>query len=91
MNVVENLTLEDVDSIDGILYNDIKELLDSKENLENILFTTKIMFINNEELIEFMNKLTTFGYDDIALDYVENLYDKVMIDFTKFHYDNRSK
>jgi len=91
MDMVEHITLDDINSIDGILYSDIKDILDSKEVLENVLFTTKIMFLDNKELIEFMNKLTMFGYDDIALDYVENLYDKVMVDFTKFKYDNKSK
>ena len=91
MDVVEHITLDDVNSLDGILYSDIKDILDSKEVLENVLFTTKIMFLDNKELIEFMNKLTMFGYDDIALDYVENLYDKVMVDFTKFKYGNKSK
>jgi uncharacterized ubiquitin-like protein YukD len=91
MDMVEHITLDDINSVDGILYSDIKDILDSKEVLENVLFTTKIMFLDNKELIEFMNKLTMFGYDDIALDYVENLYDKVMVDFTKFKYDNKSK
>ena len=87
LNMME---VRDVNELDGILYSDIKEMLHNKEILENILFTTKIMFVNNEELIEFMNKLTSFGYNDIALDYVENLYDKVVLDFSdlKFNENN---
>jgi len=82
MNFIETIYAQSVDEIDGVLYQDIKELLDDKEQLENLLFTTKIVFVNNEELVEFINKLMEYGYDDMALDYVENIYDKVPLDFS---------
>jgi len=75
-----------IDELDGILYNDIKDILD-KTTLENILFTTKIMFVDNNELIEFMNKLNEYGYEDVALDYVENIYDKLVLDFSKLKFN----
>jgi len=82
----------DIEEVEGILYRDIKHLLNTKIQIENVLFTTKIMFLNNEELMEFMNKLMKFGYEDMALDYVENIYDKITMDFSKLKkYENSSK
>jgi nitrate reductase assembly molybdenum cofactor insertion protein NarJ len=84
--------IEDINELNGILYEDIKDLLDSKENIENVLFTTKLIFSNNEELVEFMNKLMQFGYEDMAFDYVEHIYDKAVFDFSKLKtYENSNK
>ena len=93
MNFIERLQTQDINEIDGVLYEDIKDIIINKEQLENILFTTKIMFLNNEGLVEFINKLMEYGYEDMALDYVENIYDKVVLDFSKFKsvYENRNK
>jgi len=88
---MQTLYTQNIDELDGILYQDIKDILNDKIQLENVLFTTKIMFLNNEELIEFMNKLMEFGYEDMALDYVENIYDKLIVDFSKFRYENKTK
>jgi hypothetical protein len=87
MNFVETIKIDNIEEIDGILYKDIKHLLTDKIQFENILFTTKIMFLNNEELIEFMNKLMEYGYEDMALDYVENLYEEITLDFSNFKTD----
>jgi len=81
---LETLQIQNIDEVDGVLYKDIKDILVSKEQLENLLFTTRVMFLNNEELVEFMNKLMEYGYEDMALDYVENLYDKLTLDLSKF-------
>jgi len=91
-NFVEKIESNNIDDVDGILYKDIKHILNSKIEIENVLFTTRVMFLNNEELMEFMNKLMKFGYEDMALDYVENIYDKVTMDFSKLRrYENNSK
>ena len=89
---MEEIVVNNIEEIDGVLYRDIKDVITSKELLENILFTTKLMFASNEELIEFINKLMEFGYEDIALDYVENIYDKAGFDFSKVKtYENKNK
>ena len=86
------MLLEDINELDGILYEDIKDILYSKENIENVLFTTKLIFSSNEELVEFMNKLMQFGYEDMAFDYVEHIYDKMVFDFSKLKtYENSNK
>ena len=93
MSFIETFQAQNIDEIDGVLYEDIKDILVSKEQLENILFTTKVVFIGNDGLMEFINKLMEYGYEDMALDYVENMYDKVVFDFSKFKsiYENRDK
>jgi len=88
---MQTIYTQNVDELDGILYQDIKDILKDKTQLENVLFTTKIMFVDNSELIEFMNKLMEFGYEDMALDYVENIYDKLVVDFSKLRYENKAK
>ena len=89
---VERIDNSNIDELDGIFYTDIKQFLNTKIEIENLLFTTKIMFQDNDELMEFMNKLMKFGYENIAFDYVENIYDKVTMDFSKLRkYENSSK
>ena len=67
MDMIET-KLENIDEIDAILYKDIKDIINSKQNLESILFTTQLLFEDSSEVIEFINKLTMYGYEDMALD-----------------------
>jgi len=59
---------------EAVPYSDIKEFLNSKEGLENVLFNTKIVFESQQELEDFINKLLKFGYEAMAMDYIEKLY-----------------
>ena len=91
MDMIET-KLENIDEIDGILYKDIKNIINSKQNLESILFTTQLLFEDSSEVIEFMNKLTMYGYEDMALDYVERLNNTpIKLDFSDFRYENKDK
>jgi len=84
--------IENINEFEGVLFEDVKHLLDKRETLENILFTTKILFVNQEELVSFINKLMEYGYKDMALDYVENLYETVgTLDFSDLKNENRIK
>jgi hypothetical protein len=58
---------------DGVLYKDVKNLLTSKENLENLLLSTKIIFENKDELLEFFQLLLDYGYKDVAISYFEEI------------------
>ena len=51
------------------------------------------MSLKKSELIEFMHKLMQFGYEDIALDYVEELYDKAgIVDWAELkQYENNNR
>ena len=91
MDIIET-KIENINEFEGVLFEDVKHLLDKKETLENILFTTRVMFVNQEELVEFINKLMEYGYEDMALDYVENLYDTLgPLDFSEFKNENSIK
>ena len=91
-NKIDFRQVQNLDEIDGVLYKEIKEFLSSKEELENILFGTKIVFVENSELVEFINKLIEFNYKDVALDYMENVYNKIAIDFSDLrNYENKTK
>jgi ABC-type ATPase involved in cell division len=91
LNIVEK-KVENINELEGVLFQDVKHLLNNRETLENILFTTKVMFLNQDELVEFINKLMEYGYEDMALDYVEILYENVgALDFSKLKNENNIK
>jgi len=86
------MKLQDVNSLDGVLYQDIKDIINDRESLENIIFNNKVLFLNQDELVEFINKLIKYGYEDMALDYLENIYDNVgALDFSNLNYENHNK
>jgi UDP-glucose 6-dehydrogenase len=91
LDIIET-KVENINELEGVLFEDVKHLLDKKETLENILFTTRVMFVNQDELVEFINKLMEYGYEDMALDYVESLYDTLgPLDFSEFKNENNFK
>lgn len=60
---------------DGILYSDFKMLLEAGEEFktifENIMFSTRVMITEREDFIDFLEQLTSHGYYDMALNYIE--------------------
>jgi len=63
----------DSDMLDGILFKDIKQIVNSKKDLENILLSTKILFEDKEEVIEFFDMLLKYGFRENAISYFEDL------------------
>jgi hypothetical protein len=61
------------DSINGILFKDIKESIKTKEDLENIILSTKVIFETKEEVLEFFELLLKYGFKENAIDYFEEL------------------
>jgi len=61
------------DYLDGVTLEDVKELVHSKEDLENILFSTKIIVKSKDDVVEFLNLLMKYGYKDSAIEYFERL------------------
>jgi non-homologous end joining protein Ku len=61
------------DSINGILFKDIKEIIKTKEDLENIILSTKVIFETKEEVLEFFELLLKYGFKENAIDYFEEL------------------
>jgi len=61
------------ETVDGILFKDVKQLVDSKEDLENILLSTRVFFEQKEELLEFFDMLLKYGFRENAISYFEDL------------------
>jgi len=61
------------EEINGIKFKDVKNIVKNKADLENILFSTKIIFETREELIEFFEMLLNFGFEESAYNYFEEI------------------
>ena len=85
------IELQNIEELDGVLYQDVKDFLTSKENFESVLFTTQLFFKGDDELLDFINKLIEFGYEERAFDYLENIPNKLTFDFSKLKYENKYK
>ncbi len=62
---------------DGILYEDFKKIVeanggDFKKIFDNIMFSTKVIIAKKEDFLEFLDMLIENGYDEMALNYLEN-------------------
>ena len=60
---------------DGIRYSDFLRLVESrgsfKKAFEDIMFSTKVVITNKDEFIDFVTKLSTEGFDEMALGYLD--------------------
>ncbi len=65
------------EEIDGIFFKDIKDIVKSKEDLENILLSTKVLFEKKEELLEFFEMLLKYGFKENAISYFEDLVSQI--------------
>jgi len=65
------------EEIDGIFFKDVKEIVKSREDLENILLSTKVLFEKKEELIEFFELLLKYGFRENAISYFEDLISQI--------------
>jgi len=61
------------EEINGIFFKDVKNIVKSKEDLENILLSTKVLFEKKEELLEFFDMLLKYGFKENAISYFEDL------------------
>jgi hypothetical protein len=76
MKILDSLVTKkkfDPQSINGILFKDVKEIIKTKEDLENILLSTKVVFETKEEVLEFFELLLKYGFRENAIDYFEEL------------------
>lgn len=88
VNDFENAKIND---IDGILYSDFKQLVrgsDFKKIFELAMFSTKIVFTNKGDFIEFLDLLVQNDLSHISLQYIETLdgisfYDNKIQDILK--------
>ncbi len=65
------------EEIDGIFFKDVKRIVKSREDLENILLSTKVLFEKKEELLEFFDLLLKYGFKENAISYFEELISQI--------------
>jgi len=58
---------------EGIFFEDVKNIVKSKEDLENILLSTKVLFENKDEVLEFFDMLLKYGFKENAISYFDDL------------------
>lgn len=67
---------EDIALEDCITYQDFLLLIEKrgkfKEILENIIFSTKVVITDKNEFIDFIHRLVSEGYDEMALSYLDS-------------------
>ncbi len=60
----------------GILYSDFKQLVeeegDFRRVFENIMFSTRVLITEREDFIDFLERLSTHGYYEMAFNYLES-------------------
>ncbi len=60
------------EDIDAILFKDVKNIVKSKKDLENLILSTKVAFENKDEVVDFFKMLLDYGFKENALDYFED-------------------
>lgn len=78
-NQIKELLLDPVEEQieygDGIRYSDFLDLVQSrgsfKQTFEDIMFSTKVVISDKDEFIDFVTKLSTEGFDEMALGYLD--------------------
>jgi hypothetical protein len=73
LNKLFSPSLSQNNEIDGIFFKDVKQIVKTKEDLENILLSIKVVFENKDELIEFFEMLLKYGFKENAISYFEEL------------------
>jgi len=66
---------EQIEYGDGIRYSDFKALVEDrgsfKKTFEDIMFSTKVVITNKDEFIDFVKQLSSGGFDEMALGYLD--------------------
>ncbi len=63
------------EAVDGISYSDFKELVSQrggfKRAFEDIMFSTKVVITEKDELLDFLQQLVENGFNEMAMRYIE--------------------
>ncbi len=67
---------ERLESEDGILYKDFRNILDEggefRETFENIMFSTRVIITQKDDFLDFLDRLIEHDFEEMALTYLEN-------------------
>ncbi|MDQ1325451.1 MAG: hypothetical protein QG564_575 [Campylobacterota bacterium] len=74
-DLLVNSLEEEVEYGEGIRYSDFLELVKQrgsfKKAFEDIMFSTKVVITNKDEFIDFVARLSSEGFDEMALGYLD--------------------
>ena len=85
MEVLKELSMSTVESLDAIRYEDFKKLIDSRGSFriafEDIMFSTKVAIENKDDFFDFVTKLIDNDFNSTAYTYLDGFneyfsYDK---------------
>ena len=85
MEVLKELSMSTVESLDAIRYEDFKKLIDSRGSFriafEDIMFSTKVAIENKDDFFDFVTKLIDNDFNTTAYTYLDGFneyfsYDK---------------
>jgi len=76
-NILANIE-QDINSSDGMGYEDFLELVESRGSFkvafEDIMFSTKVILTNKSEFMDFVKNLYTEGFKDMAIRYLDSSF-----------------
>lgn len=64
---------EKLEMLDGVLYQDIKERINNKVFLQNLIMSSPIIFSSKDEILEFIDILNEFEMQKIAFEYMDRI------------------
>ena len=75
MNLLQDISTTNVESLNAIEYNDFMELVQNrgsfKEAYQDIMFSTKVAITKKDDLLDFINKLIENNFDKTAYSYLD--------------------
>lgn len=83
VSLVNNIETKEANELDGILYDDFKQLLennDFKTMFEYSMLSTKIIFTKKSDFYEFLNLLIDNGLAEMSMQYIETLKNEIIYD-----------
>jgi len=89
MQIIKDISTQNIESLDAIDYIDFKELVKSRGSFriayEDIMFSTKVAIKSKDELLSFINQLIDNNFITTAYSYLEGFsnlftYDQDLVD-----------
>ena len=69
---------ENFQKLGWIEFREVEDRLDDREFLEGLIYSGNgIVFLSQDEIIKFIEKLKSVGLDDVALSYMDKLEEQI--------------
>jgi 5'-3' exonuclease len=78
---------EKIEMLNGVLYRDIKEKLNNKIFIQNLIMSAPILFLSKDEILEFIDILNEYDMQQIAFEYIEKIEPQInsIIDISEIY------